>query len=89
MATFTIDLFFPDATAVPAPHSAVLRSGFGYCHQSIGTGTVTIKGSNDGVTWFDIATLTNNEAINRMHFCRYLKITTSAETIKYVLVRGY
>lgn len=89
MAIFTIDLFYPDAPSVPAPNSVILRSGFGYCYQSVGTGTVTIKGSNDGSAWFDIVTLTNNDVANLMHFCRYLQITTSAETIKYLVVRGY
>lgn len=89
MATFTIDLFYPEAIKVPAPNSAMLRSGFGYCHQSVGTGTVTIKGSNDGGAWFEIATLTNNDVANLMHFCRYLQITTSAAAVKYLVVRGY
>ena len=89
MATFTIDLFNQDANNVPSPNLVMLRSGFGYCHQSVGTGTVTIKGSNDGVAWFDIATLTNNDVANLMHFCRYLQITTSVNTVKYLVVRGY
>lgn len=89
MATFTVDLFFPDTTNAPAPNSIMLRTGFGYCHQSVGTGTVKIEGSNNAEAWFDIVTLSDNDVANLLHFCRYLRITTSAETVKYLGVRGY
>ena len=87
MAQFTIDLLNP-SSSIPAPHQVYLRSGFVYTHQSVGAGTTTVKGSNDGVNFVDLITLTENTAESLMHSFRFLQVnTTGAAT--YLLCRGY
>ena len=104
MATFIVHTLAPDQhltlrqfgkkhaftnNNIPEPHSVFLtRDGNGYCHQSVGTGSVKVQGSNNGIDFLDVVELTNNDAANIMHFWRFLKVTTTGD-IQYHLVRGF
>lgn len=87
MAQFVLDMLNPSKKP-PAPHVVYLRTGFIYTHQCVGAGTIEIKGSNDGVSFVSLATLTENTAETLMHSFRYLQINTTGAA-QYLLCRGY
>lgn len=87
MATFTIDLLNP-SKPIPSPHLVYLRTGFIYTHQCVGTGSLTVKGSNDGVNFVDLIALVGNDAETVMHSFRFLKVDTTGDA-QYLLCRGY
>lgn len=87
MAQFVIDVLNP-SVPLPEGHKMYLRAGFIYTHQSVGAGTTTVKGSNDGVNFVDLVSLTENTAETLMHSFRFLQVTTTGAAI-YHLCRGY
>lgn len=87
MAQFVIDMLNP-SKPIPAPHVMYLRTGFIYTHQCVGAGTIVIKGSNDGVNFVELVSLTEGTAETLMHSFRFLQINTTGAA-QYLLCRGY
>lgn len=52
-----------------------------YTYQTLGTGTGTVSGSNDGTNWVQIASFSNADSAIAQHSWRYLKADLSGITL--------